>query len=105
MPVYYTALLVTIAVEFFVYLIFIRQKALQLFLFSILINCLTQPIAYYFYSEILQGDSLLYFIIIEIIVFLAEGLLIKLLFRTNFAKAFLISFSANIVTALLSFIL
>lgn len=106
MPFYITALLVTIAVEFLVYVIFIRQKSLQLFLYSVLINCLTQPAAFYFYSlSGYVGDTLLYFIIIEIIVFLTESFLIKLLLRVNFSKAVLLSFTANLITAMLSFII
>lgn len=106
MPFYITALLVTIAVEFLVYVVIIRQKALQLFLYSVLINCLTQPAAFYLLSQFNNnGDTLLYFIIVEFLVFLAEVFLIKLLLRVNYSKAVLLSFSANLITALLSFVI
>lgn len=108
MPSYLTALLITIAVEFFVYLIFIRQKPGQLFLYSVLINCLTQPPAVWAYNELtLSGDNnliYLYFLIIELVVFLAEAFLVLLLFRVKLLKALIISFSANLITALISFV-
>lgn len=109
MPVYITALGLTIAVEFFVYLVYIRQKPLQLFLYSLLINCLTQPAAYYCFNHFLAQSDVtsplnVYFIIVEIVVFLAESLLIMLLLRVKFFKALIISLSANLVTALMSFL-
>jgi hypothetical protein len=109
MPVYITALGLTIAVEFFVYLAFIRQKALQLFLYSVLINGLTQPAVYYLYNHFTAETGVIsplniYFIIIEIVVFLTESLFIMVLFKEKYPKALLISFSANLVTALLSFL-
>jgi len=109
MPVYITALGLTIAVEFFVYLVYIRQKPLQLLFYSLLINCLTQPAAYYFYNQLIIQTSVsspvnVYFIIIEIVVFLAESLLIMLLLRVKYPKALIISLSANLVTALMSFL-
>ncbi len=110
MPVYFTALALTIAVEFFVYLAFLRQKPLQLFLYSVLINCLTQPLAYYLYNYVLPdayGNSSInvYFIIIEIVVFLSESFLLMLLLRLKYTKALIISLTANLITALLSFVI
>lgn len=109
MPSYLTALGLTIAVEFFVYLIFIRQKPWQLFLYAVLINCLTQPSAVWAFNKLtLSGDINLYyvyFLIIELVVFLAETFLVLLLFRVKLLKAFIISFSANLITALLSFVI
>lgn len=110
MPVYFTALLVTIAVEYLVYLAVIKNRPLQLLLYSILINALTQPLAYlvYFYvipSELTNNSLNLYFIIVEILVFLAEALLIQLLLKMKFSKAVIVSLIANSVTALLSFVI
>ena len=110
MQVYFTALVITIAVEFLVYLLFIRSKILKVFIFSVVINCFTHPAAFYIYSIISEKYSLydnfnIYFIIIELIVFLAEIIFIQLLFQLNLKKAILISFTANLVTALLSFII
>lgn len=109
MPSYLAALLITIAVEFFVYLVIIRQKPLQLFLYSVLINGLTQPIALWALNRVILSSYnpdlfYLYFIIIEIIVFLAEIFLVQLLLRVKLIKALIISFSANLITALLSFV-
>lgn len=110
MAEYFTALAVTIAVEFAVYLAFIRKDALHLFLYSVLINCLTHPIAYYIYSKLYYGLGItdtfnIYFIIVEIIVFLAEVLPIMYLMKIDLKKAVLISFTANAVTAMLGFII
>ena len=110
MQVYFTALLITIAVEFLVYIFYIRSKLASVFLFSVIINCFTHPAAFYIYSLISEKNSLydnfnIYFIIIELIVFLAESIFIHLLFQFNLKKAILISFTANLVTALLSFII
>jgi hypothetical protein len=109
MPSYLTALLITIAAEFFIYLIIIRKNPRQLFLYAVLINCLTQPAAVWAFNELtLSGDNNLfyiYFLIIELVVFLAETFLVLLLFRVKLLKALFISFSANLVTALLSFII
>ena len=110
MPIYFTALLITIAVEYLVYLAMLRQKPFQLLTYSIIINCLTQPLAYYVYFYLipagLTNNSLnLYFIIVEILVFLIESFLLQLLLRVIYTKALLISFIANIITALLSFVL
>ncbi|MCC6866640.1 MAG: hypothetical protein IT280_10825 [Ignavibacteria bacterium] len=112
---YFSALGITIAVEYIVYLIFIRKKPYCLLLYSIIINCITHPLAYYFYSYFLSNtlsiNSLeinnsvnIYFIIIELVVFLSEVIPIKYLINVSYKKAFLISFTANLVTASLSFI-
>ena len=110
MQEYFTALFVTIAVEFVICFIYIRKNPLQALLYVIIINCLTHPVAYYSYLELTKNSGVtglfnIYFIIVEIIVFLAEILLIKILFQLKLTKAILISFSANLVTAILSFII
>ncbi len=109
MQTYFTALLITIAVEFAVYYLFIRSKPLKLLSYSLIINCLTHPIAFYFYSEYsikyeLNNNLNIYFLIIEIIVFLTEIIPVKILLRVNLQKAAVIAFTANLVTALLSFL-
>lgn len=110
MAEYLTALLITIAVEFAVYFVFIRKDALNLLFYSVLINCLTHPPAFYFYSKLYYSSGItdafnIYFIIIEIIVFLAEILLIKYLLNVKTFRAVLIAFSANFVTASIGFII
>lgn len=109
MQVYFTALLLTIAVEFVVYYIFIRSKPFKLFLYSCIINCLTHPVAFYFYSEYsltydLNNNFNIYFLVIEIVVFLAEIFPLKILLKVNLQKAVMIALIANLITALLSFI-
>lgn len=110
MAEYLTALVITIAVEFAVYVVFIRKDALHLFLYSVLINCLTHPPAFYFYSKLYYFSGVtdsfnIYFIIVELIVFLAEIILIKYLLNVKTFKAVIISFSANFITAAIGFII
>ena len=93
------ALLATIFVEFLAYFILIRKNPLKLFLYSVLINSITNPLANFAYQ--IFGN----FLIIEILVFLAEGFLIKVLFQTNYQKAFLVSFCANLASALIGLFL
>jgi len=109
MPIVFIALLLTISVEFLVYAVIFRKRILLLLLYSVLINCLTQPAAYFLYKEVLPTAVYdtpfnIYFLITEIIVFLAEVVLILLLFRVNLKKAVWVSFAANLITALLSFV-
>jgi len=108
MQVYFTALFLTIAVEFIVCMLYIRSKTLVIFFYAVIINCLTHPAAFYIYSIFSEKSDLnnnfnIYFLIIEIVVFLAEILPIKYLFNISLKKAVLISLSANIATAALSF--
>lgn len=108
MQTYFTALFLTIAVEFAVFYLFQRSKPLKLFLYSIIINGLTHPIAFYFYSEFsikydINNNFNIYFLIIEIIVFLTEIVPVKILLKVNLQKAAVIALTANLVTALLSF--
>lgn len=110
MQLYFTALFITIAVEFFVYLLFIRRDPLRILLYAVLINCVTHPAAFYFYSQLADLNGInslfnIYFLIIELIVFLVEIILIKVLFQLSWKRALLISITANLVTALLSFII
>lgn len=107
---YFSALGITIAAEFLVYLLFIRRTPLKLLLYAVIINSITHPIAFYFYNKIWYNIEIynsfnIYFLIIEIIVFLAEILPVKILLKTNFKTAVLISFSANLITASLSFVI
>lgn len=109
MQTYFTALFLTIAVEFAVYYLFERSKPFKLLLYSFIINGLTHPIAFYFYSEYsikydINNNFNIYFLIIEIIVFLAEIIPVKILLKVNLQKAAVIAFAANFVTALLSFV-
>lgn len=107
---YFLAFGITIAAEFLVYLLFIRKAPLMLYFYAIIINAITHPIAYFIYNSIWYNKDIynsfnIYFLIIELIVFLAEILPLKLLLRTDLKTAVIISFSANLVTASLSFII
>lgn len=108
MQTYFTALFLTIAVESVIYFLFTRSNPVKLFFYSVIINCLTHPVAFYIYSEFslnyeLNNNFNIYFLITEIIVFLAEVYPVKILLKIDLPKAAVIAFSANLVTALLSF--
>lgn len=97
---YLLAWVITIVVEFVIIWLLIREAPLKLFLYSLLINSITLPIATYSYINIINN---IYFI--ELMVILAESPLVMLLLKINYKKAFLISFVANFVTALIGFLL
>ncbi len=110
MQLYFTALFITIAVEFIVYLLYIRKNPFKILFYAVLINCVTHPAAFYIYSQIADKYAInslfnIYFLIIELIVFLTEIILIQILFRVGWRRSALISFTANLVTALLSFVI
>jgi len=94
---YLLALLITILVEFVIIWVFIRKEPSKLFLYSILMNSFTLPIATYGYQDILNN-----LFVIEILVVFAESILIMLLLRIRYVKALCISFIANLITALIS---
>lgn len=96
---YPLVLITTILIEFVVLLLFFKDFK-KVLLYSILINSLTNPLANLFYQNF--GINV---ILIEVCVFLAEGFLIMLLFRTKWEKAFLVSFVANLVSFLIGLIL
>lgn len=83
------ALIATILIEFLFYSLIIRKNLLSLGLYSILINCLTNPLANLFY------DSDVSLFLIELVVFIVEIFLIKILFKISYKKALLISIIAN----------
>ena len=89
----------TILLEFVIYLVFIRKNPLDLFFFSCLINTLTVPLANYTYLYLWNN-----FLLIEAVVFFGEIFLLWVLLKQKFHIAFLLSFIANAVTALMSFI-
>ena len=93
------ALITTILIEFIVLIILTRKKPLKVFFFSVLINSLTLPIVWYIQLHILNN-----FIINEVIVFLLEIVLIKILFEVRYLKATIYSLTANFITAVLSFL-
>jgi len=108
MPEIFKALTETIVAEYIIVLIFIRSKPLYLLGVTVLINCLTQPAAFFIYNLLLDSSldlpSISYFILVEICVVIAEVFLIKLLLKLSLQRSVIISVSANLVTAMLSFI-
>lgn len=83
----------TFVIEFFVVYFFIRKDYLKVLFYVFLINLFTWPLANLFYGF---GAN---FYFIEFCVFLAESVLIMLLFQVKYKKALLISFIANLLTA------
>lgn len=97
---YLLAWFTTIVVEFVIIWLFIRNAPMKLLLYSLLINSFTLPIATYSYQNIINN---IYFI--ELIVILAESILVMLLLKINYKKAFFISLVANFITTLIGFLL
>ena len=94
---YILSLIITILIEFGVIWIFIRKDISKLFLYTILINSFTLPLATFSYQKIINN-----FFFIETAVIFAESILIMLLLKTKYSKALLISFIANFITAMIS---
>lgn len=87
------ALLITIATEFAVYLLLLRESPQKLLLYSILINSFTNPLFNYLYNfELHQLYPL------EIGVALTESILIMLLAEVSYPRALLVSFAANLTS-------
>ncbi|MFH1174389.1 MAG: hypothetical protein V1725_04605 [archaeon] len=97
-------LLITIVVEFFIIWLFLRKNEWWLLLYAVLINCLTWPLAMLVFS-LVPSWYLPFYLIIELFVALAEWPLLKLLTRASWKRAALIAFCANIVTAIIGFLL
>ncbi len=96
---YFFLLFITIIFELITYFFFIKKPITRMVFFVILINCFTHPIATIAYAKFN------YLIIIEIGVFLTEIFLIKWLFEINYKKATIISFVANLLTAIIGMII
>jgi hypothetical protein len=101
----------TFLIEFSIFYFFIRKEPIKLFLYSVLLNSLTLPIASFLFFKNPIGQfgweagSILFFFIIEFGVFVVESLLLKWLLKLNYSKTFLISFVANLVTSMISLLL
>jgi len=98
----FLALILTIIIEFIIYAIFIRKNFGKLFLYSVLINGFTNPLANLISSNLKLPIHLL---ILELLVITAEIFLIKYLLEVKYWKAILISIIANIVSAILGFLI
>jgi hypothetical protein len=93
-------IITTILAEFTVISLFIKKDFPRILFYSALINSFTFPLANYAYHNILNN-----FLAIEILVMLAESVLIVILFRMKYPKSLLISLAANAVTASISILL
>ncbi|MFC1774939.1 hypothetical protein ACFLZN_01340 [Nanoarchaeota archaeon] len=94
---YLFPLFLTIFLECVIILIIFQTEPKSTFLYIALINLFTHPIATLLYSNVSLN-----FYIVEILVFLVEAFLIKLLFNLRYFRAFLLSFVANLTTAAIS---
>jgi len=94
------SLIITVIIEFLIYLVVIRKKVWNLLLYAVLINVFTVPLAYLFYG---MYPSLFFFI--EFVVFLVEAFLIGKLFEIKWTKAALISLVANFITMMIGIVL
>ena len=90
------SLLVTIAVEFSIWWLFLRRGVLKLLFYALLVNVVTQPLAAYLSATVVHS-----ILLIELMVFLVESTLIWVLLRVKMTRALLISFSANLATTLI----
>ena len=89
----------TFIIELFVVWAFVKGSFWRVVLWAFIINLITWPLAN---LAIAFGAG---WTITEFFVFLAEGFLIMGLFKTNWKKAFLTSFAANLASALIGLIL
>jgi hypothetical protein len=92
-------LILTILLEYIVYLLILNKKSFNLIVFVILINLVSWPI-----SNFLSGFEINFYII-EIFVMLVEIPIIKILLNTRLSKSVFISLTANFFTAVTGFIL
>lgn len=86
------ALFFTILFEFVIYSIAVRKNYGKLFVYAILINLVTWPLANLLYAYFGM------FFLIEFLVVLAEIFLIKKLLEVSWIKALVISLIANLIT-------
>lgn len=97
MSSYLIAFILTVILEFAILWIFVRQKPQKLLLYTFLINLATHPPALYLYQNLWPN-----LIAIELIIFLVESILLMLLLGIKYRKALLLSFIANLITAIIS---
>ncbi len=89
------AFVITVILEFLVVWAFIRKDIRKVLLYEFLINLFTWPLATV--ASYLGANLLL----IELVVVILEGILIKHLFDLKYPKSFVISIVANVVSAFL----
>jgi hypothetical protein len=88
------ALLLTIGLEWLVYLLAFRKEPGKLLLYSVLINASTEPLALFTYQNLLPN-----FWLVEAAVVMVESVIIALLFRLPYRRAFLLALLANAFSA------
>jgi hypothetical protein len=90
----------TVSIEALLLWIILKNRPWQVLIFSILINSLTLPLAIYMYQYLITN-----LILVELLVVILEGFLLKVLFLLPYKKAFIISLAVNIVTALVGILI
>jgi hypothetical protein len=96
--IYFFSFFLTFVLEFLIIFLLTKHDWKKLLLYVLLINLFTWPLANLAYHF---GGN---FYLIELNVILAEGLLLSLLLRKKYIYCLGLSFIANLVTALLSFL-
>jgi hypothetical protein len=89
------ALILTIFVEFLIYLFGIKKDPKMLLLYCILINSFTNPLFNY-----LHIFELYEFYLLEIAVIAVEGVLIGLLAEVSYSRAIAVSVAANLASVI-----
>jgi len=87
------ALILTIFIEFLVYLFCIKKDPKVLLLYCILINSFTNPLFNYLYIYELHE-----FYLLEIAIIMVEGVLIGLLAEVSYSRAITFSVAANLAS-------
>jgi len=87
----------TFLIELGIVFLFIRKSFWKIALYTFLINLLTWPIA----NLIIGFTGFIYYLFVEIGVFLIESVLLMFLLKIKYPKALLISFIANLLSALI----
>lgn len=90
----------TIALEFILIQFMIKIPLKKSLLYIILINCITWPLANFLYIYFIKN-----WFMVELMVFIGEGFLIKQLFEIKYTRAFIISFILNAITALTGYLI
>lgn len=88
------ALLLTIGLEWFCYLLAFRKEPGKLLVYLVLINASTEPLALFTYQNLLPN-----FWLVEAAVVAVESVLIALLFRLSYRRAFVLALLANAFSA------
>jgi hypothetical protein len=94
------ALILTVFVEFLIYLIGIKKDPKMLLLYCILINSFTNPLFNYLYAYELHE-----FYLLEIAIMMVEGVLIGLLAEVSYSRALAVSVAANLASLIIGMLI